>query len=144
MIQMIDAQAYLRQAELCNAHINNLLEDVQRLKELTRQITATLKPDVVSHSGNQDKMGNMVAKIVDLENEINAAVDEYIDKRREIIATIDKINVPNQVSVLHKLYLEEKTWPEIAEEMHMTERNAQYIHGRALQSVRRILRGEAE
>ena len=143
VLQMIDAQKYLQQAELCNAHINNLLEDVQRLKELTRQITATLKPDVVAHSGNQDKMAEAVAKIVDLENEISAAIDEYIDKRNEIVSTIEKINVPNQVSVLHKLYLEYKTWPEIAEEMHMTERNAQYIHGRALQSVRRILRGEA-
>ena len=136
---MIDAQAYLRQAELCNAHINNMLEEVQRLKELTRQITATLKPDVVAHSGNQDKLGEAVAKIVDLEIQINAAIDEYIDKRREIAATIEKINVPNQVSVLRKLYLQQKTWPEIAEEMHMTERNAQYIHGRALQSVRRLL-----
>ena len=142
MIQVIDARTYLQQAELCNAHINNLLEDVQRLKEMTRQITATLKPDVVSHSGNQDKMAEAVAKIVDLENEINAAIDEYIDKRREIVSTIDKINVPYQVSVLHKLYLEYKTWPEIAEEMNMTERNAQYIHGRALQSVRRLLMQE--
>lgn len=144
VIQMIDAQTYLRQAAICNAKVNSLLEEVQRLKELTRQITATLKPDVVSHSGNQDKLGNMIAKIVDLENEINAAVDEYVDKRREIITTIEKINVPDQVSVLYKLYLEEKTWPKIAEEMHMTERNAQYIHGRALQSVRRVLGGEAE
>lgn len=143
-LQMADAQKYLQQAELLDTHINNLLEDVQRLKELTSKITATLKPDVVSHSGNQDKIAECVAKIVDLETEINSAVDAYIDKRREIGSTIEKINVPNQASVLHKLYLEYKTWPEIAEEMHMTERNAQYIHGRALLSVRRILEEDAD
>ena len=145
VIPVIDAVAYLRQVELCDAHIKNLLEEVHRLKDLIRHITATLKPDVVSHSGNQDKMAEAVAKIVDLEYEINAAVDDYIDKRNEIVSIIKEINVPDQVSVLHKLYIEQKTWLEIATEMHMTERNAQYIHGRALQSVRRLLMmGDAE
>lgn len=141
---MLDAVAYLRQVELCDTHINNLLEEVQRLKDLIRKITATLKSDVVAHSSNQDKIGEAVAKLVDLEKEIAAAADAYIDKRNEVVSTIQKVNVPNQVAVLHKLYLEQKTWPEIAEEMHMTERNAQYIHGRALQSIRKILKGEAE
>lgn len=141
---MDDATKYLQQAALCNAHINNLLEDAQRLRELMRQITATLKPDVVSRSSNQDKIAEAVAKLVDLESEINAAVDSYIDKRNEIASTIAKITVPKQVAVLHKLYLEEKTWPKIAEEMHMSERNAQYIHGRALQSVRRVLTQQNE
>ena len=144
MLPMGDVIKYLQQAALCNAHINNLLEDAQRLRELMRQITATLKQDVVSRSSNQDKIAEAVAKLVDLESEINAAVDSYIDKRNEIASTIAKITVPKQVAVLNKLYLEEKTWPKIAEEMHMSERNAQYIHGRALQSVRRVLTQQNE
>lgn len=138
---MNDARSYLMQVELYDTHINNKLEELQRLKELTRHITSTLKQDVVSHSGNQDKLAEAVAKIVDLECEITTAVDAYIDKKREVSATIEKIAVPEQVSVLHKLYFEYKTWMEIAAEMHMTERNAQYIHGRALQSVSRLLNG---
>lgn len=144
MILMIDAQSYLMQVELCNTHINNLLDELQRLKALTLRITTALKQDVVSHSGNQDKMAEAVAKIVDLESEINDSVDAYIDKRREVSNTIAKINKADQICVLHKLYFENKSWVEIAAEMHMSERNAQYIHGRALQSVRRILREEAE
>lgn len=138
---MNDVYAYLRQVELCNAHINNLLADLQRLKELTLQITTTLKQDVVSHSGNQDKLAEAVAKIIDLESEISDSVDVYIDKQREVSATIEKINKADQIAVLHKLYFEQKTWTEIAAEMHMTERNAQYVHGRALQSIAEILRG---
>lgn len=136
---MVDAKAYLVQVELYDRHINNKLEELVRLKELTRQITSTLKQDVVATSGRQDKLGEAIAKIVDLENEINEAVDAYIDKRREVISVIEKIIDPDQVTVLHKLYCEYKTWPQIAKEMHMTERNAQYIHGRALQSVRQVL-----
>ena len=140
---MIDAKSYLMQVELYDTHINNKLEDLQRLKELTRQITSTLKQDVVSHSGNQDKMAEAVAKIVDLENELTVAVDAYIDKKREVGKVLDRIDDADQVSVLHKLYFEYKSWLQIAAEMHMTERNAQYIHGRALQSVRLLLNGGA-
>lgn len=141
---MDDAQKYLRQVELYGVRISNMLEELKRLKLLTTQITAALKQDVVSHSGNQDKIAEAVAKIVDLENEISAAIDEYIDKWREVGALVDKMDNPDEAAVLHKLYFEKKTWPQIAVEMNMTERNAQYIHGRALQSVRRILRGDAE
>ena len=136
---MTDAKAYLTQVELYDTHINNKLEELQRLKEFTRQITSTLKKDVVSTSGKQDKLGDAIAKIVDLENEINEAIDAYIDKRREVVSLIEKLNEPDQVLVLHKKYCEYKSWSQIARETHMTERNAQYIHGRALQSVRLLL-----
>lgn len=141
-MQMIDAKEYLQQVELLDARINNKLQELTRLKELTRQITATLKEDVVARSGNQDKLGETIAKIVDLENEINEAVDVYVDKRREIGALIDTIDAADQVTVLHKLYFEFKSWPDIAKEMYMSERNAQYIHGRALVSVRKLLKEE--
>jgi DNA-directed RNA polymerase specialized sigma subunit len=136
---MIDAKAYLVQVELYDRHINNKLEELVRLKELTRQITSTLKQDVVATSGRQDKLGEAIAKIIDLETEINDAVDAYIDKRREVISVIEKISDPDQVAVLYKRYCGYKGWTDIAKELHMSERNVQYIHGRALQSVRLLL-----
>lgn len=141
---MTDAKAYLLQVELYDTHINNKLEELQRLKELTRQITTTLKQDVVSRSGNQDKLGDAVAKIVDLENEINEAVDAYIDKRREVGKLLERLDDADQISVLHKRYFEYKAWEQIACEMCMTYRNVCYIHGRALQAVDALLKeGEA-
>ena len=136
---MTDAKAYLTQVELYDTHINNKLEELQRLKEFTRQITATWKKDVVATSGKQDKLGDAIAKIVDLEVELNEAIDAYIDKRREVVRLIEKLNEPDQVAVLHKRYCGYKSWTDIAKEMHMSERNVQYIHGRALQSVRLLL-----
>ena len=136
---MTDAKAYLSQVELYDTHINNKLEELQRLKEFTRQITSTWKKDVVATSGKQDKLGEAIAKIIDLETEINDAIDAYIDRRREVVSLIEKLNEPDQVLVLHKRYCEYKPWPQIAKEMHMAERTVQYTHGRALQSVRLLL-----
>ena len=140
---MTDAKSYLMQVELYDTHINNKLEELARLKELTRHITSSIKDVPVSGGGNQDKLGSAIAKIVDLENEINEAVDAYIDKRREVGKTLELLEDADQVSVLHKRYFEYKAWEEIACEMHMTFRNVCYIHGRALQAVYVLLKGGA-
>jgi DNA-directed RNA polymerase specialized sigma subunit len=138
---MADAKAYLQQVKLYDTHINNKLEELSRLRAMVTKITTTLKADVVGGGGNQDKVGDAVARIVDLQCEINEAVDDYVDRSREIAATIDQIADADQLAVLHKRYFEYKKWEEIACEMFMTYRNVCYIHGRALQSVSAILEG---
>ena len=104
------------------------------------KITPTLKQDVVSSSGSQDKLGDAIAKIVDLEAEINEAVDNYIAKKREVRNVIDRIPDSDQYAVISRKYLLNETLEQIAVEMNMSYRNVCYIHGKALQSVNKILR----
>lgn len=138
---MNDAKSFLQQVELCDKHINSKLEQVAQLRELATKITATWKQDVVSGGGDQDKIGNAVAKIIDLEEEINTAVDEFVDKKRKVSCVIEKIQDPDQVDVLYKRYFHYEPWEQIACEMHMTYRNVCYIHGKALQTVNEIMKG---
>ena len=136
---MADAKAYLQQVKLYDTHIDNKLEELARLKTLATQVTSSIKPVPAFGGGNQDKLGNIVAKIVDLENEINEAVDAYIDKQREISRLLEKLEDADQVAVLHKRYFEYMPWEQIACEMHMTYRNVCYIHGRALQELEKVV-----
>lgn len=136
---MTDAKAYLMQVKLYDTHINNKLEELTRLKELLRHITSSIKDVPVHGGGNQDKLGSAIAKIVDLENEINDAVDAYIDKQREIGRVLEKLEDADQVAVLHKRYFEDMPWEQIACEMHMTYRNVCYIHGRALVEMEKVM-----
>lgn len=134
------AKEFLQQVRLCDMHINEKLEEKERLKELTTKITSAWKDDVsVSGSGSQDKIGDAIARIVDLEAEIDRAVDKFVDTKKEVSEIIDKIQNPDQVSVLYKRYFQFKTWEQIACEMHMTYRNVCYVHGRALQTVEVLL-----
>lgn len=136
---MCDAKAYLRKIELMDAHINNKLNDLFALRTMVTKITATISPVVASGTGNQDKLGDAVAKIVDLQNEINQAIDKYVDTKREVSAVLDKLQDPDHVKVLHKRYIEYKPWEQIACEMNFTYRNVCYIHGKALQAVEALL-----
>ena len=137
-----DVKIFLRQVKLYDTLTNNKLEELQALEDKVTKITASLGGEVVSGSRSQDKLGDAVARIVDLEREIKEDLDIYKLAKKQIIDVVDKLTDPEQVDVLYKLYFFDKSWGDIAEEMHMSERNAQYIHGRALQSVLAIMTGE--
>lgn len=141
---MCDAKAYLRKIELADVHINNKLEDLHKLRSMVTKITATISPVPGSGSGGQDKLGDAIAKIVDLQDEINRRIDNYVDLKREIGELLDKIEDPDHVKVLHKRYFEYKTWEQIAIEVGCKYRNVCYIHGKALQSVNALLEERKE
>ena len=137
---MCDAKTFLQQVKLYDTHINTKLEELARLKALTTKITATLKQDVVSGGGNQDKIGDAVAKIVDLEHEINTIIDTYVDLKRKVEVVVEKVTDPDQAAILYKRYFLYERWEEIALEMNMSHRNVTRLHGRALQTVNDLLK----
>lgn len=139
---MNEAQELLMRVQLYDANIENMVEELQQLNDIALKITSTMGGEVVSGTRAQDKLGIAVSKLVDYADEINRTISEYKEKKQAISAKIRKIENADQIKVLHKLYFEYKPWKVIAQEMHMTERNAQYIHNDALLSFERVLRGE--
>lgn len=137
---MTDAKRYLQQIRLYDSHINTKIEERDRLKAMATKITPTLKQDVVSGGSSQDKLSDAVAKIVDLEAEINKEIDRYVDAIRNTSAMIDTLSDPDQLQVLHKRYVQFKTWEQIACDMNMTYRNVCYIHGKALLALNEIMK----
>ena len=137
---MTDAKKYLQQIRLYDSRISTKLEELQHTKEMVLRITPTLKEDVVSGGGGtQDQLAEAVARIVDLEAEINHDIDRYVNAKQEISATLEKLSDPDQLQVLHKRYVQYKTLEQIACEMNMSYRNVCYIHGKGLQSVSEIM-----
>lgn len=136
---MTDVKRYLQQIKLYDSHINTKLDELQHLKEMVTRITPTLKDDVVSGGGSQDKLADAVVKIVDLEAGIDREIDRYVNAKQEISSVLDGIVDPDQLQVLHKRYVQYKTFEQIACDMNMTYRNVCYIHGKALLAVREIM-----
>lgn len=132
------AQEYFLQVKMCDTHINDKLEELAMLQDMVTKITASYSIES-GGGGNQDKLGDAVAKIIDLQTEINEAVDAYVDKKREVSRTLEQIQDADQVAVLHKRYFLCEPWEQIACEMNMTYRNVCYIHGKALDAAKELL-----
>jgi hypothetical protein len=135
------AQEFLRQVRLFDIHINNMIEEKARLEALAKKITSSWGSEHVASSGSQDKMGDAVSKIIDMEAKIDKAVDAFIDKKNEVKAVLEQIQIPDQLELLYKVYIQYESLEQVACEMNMSYRNACYIHGRALQTVESIIFG---
>lgn len=140
---MADAKSFLRQVKICDAHINSKLEELAHLRDLSVKITSTLKQDVVSSGGSQDKISDSVAKIIDLENEINKAIDEFVDKKREVSKVIEQITEAEYLTILYKHYFYPyDTFEQIACDQCYTYRHVTRMHGYALKEVEKLLKKE--
>ncbi len=129
------AKAYLQKIRLYDVQINSKIEELEKLRSMTTKITPTLSGDVVSGSRSQDKLGDAVARIVDLEAEIDRRIDTLCDLKRNAMELLDKLQNPNHYEILHKRYFQFKSLEQISVDMGYSYRNICYIHGKALQAM---------
>lgn len=129
---------YLNQIERMDKMITNKLSEIYQLKIMACSITVSGDSERVQTSGNQDKLGSTIAKIVDLERETDELVDSLVDKRKEILRQIDNMKNIDHYDVLHKHYVERRTFQDIADSENWSIRQVFNIHGRALQEFEKM------
>ena len=126
------AKAYLLRLAQCDARINAMQDKIDDLYGQAMRITPTLKQDVVSGGGSQDKIGDAVAKIVDLRNEINRQIDYYVDLQEEANALLNKLSDNVHYTILYRRYMLGDSFAVIAAEIDKGERQTYSLHGDAL------------
>jgi len=131
------AKEYLSQTWRINSLIDAKIEQAQSLRELAQKATSVISGKQPSGEKNIHRMEDIIVKMVDLENEINADVDALVDLKSEIGSAVKSLENPDYRIVLELRYLCFKTWDEIAACMHYALRNVHYIHGRALKEISR-------
>lgn len=129
------AKEYLGQAYRLDQRINSKLEQVLSLRDLTTKATATMSDMPGGGSRNVYKMQDIIAKIVDLENEINADIDQLVDLKREMVAAIKAVADPESQTLLELRFLCFKTWEQIAVEMNYSIQHIYRLRDRALKMV---------
>lgn len=133
-------QTYLEKIRWYDVQIDCKLEELKVLDSAVKRITPIMKDTGAGGaSGNQDRMGDTVAAIMDLRAEINRDVDKLVDMKREAARLMKKLGRPEYFQVLHKRYVLYKSFEQIAADMHFTYRNVCYVHGRALQAFDKVL-----
>jgi hypothetical protein len=138
----LKAQEELKKILLYDAKIESKLEELERLKALATKVTSVMEGEVVSRSRKQDTMGDTIAKIIEMQDELNSLVDEFVDKKSYFSRIIDSLESPLQIRVLYGHYYHGKTFQILADELGYTRRNICYIHGDALSAVESALNRE--
>ena len=131
----MNAKEYLSQAYRIDQRINSKLAQVMSLRDLLSKATGTLSGAPKAATPNPHSMEDTIAKMVDLENEINDDIDALVDLKAEIMRRIKRVENTEYQTILELRYLCFKRWEEIAVDMGYSLRRLYELHDCALEGI---------
>lgn len=137
----MNAKEYLHQVRFIDTVIDNKQKELEQLKDMAVSISSgPSDKESVQTSHDQDKLGDIVAKIIDTQDEINCQIDHLVDVKREVVRVMEKVKNVDAYKILYKRYIECKRWELIAVEMSYSIQWVYKIHGAALIEISKILK----
>ena len=132
---MMTPKEYLNQAYWLDRRIDSKLEQLSALKDMATKTTSAMTDDVVSHTRNVHSMQDVIAKIIDMQAEINADIDRLVDLKSEIMHVIKAVRNPEHQTLLELRYLCFKSWEYVAEQMGYNVRHIYRLHDEAVEQI---------
>ena len=133
------AKEYLSQAWNIDRRINDKLAHVAQLRDMATNVSTVISDMSRSPSPNNQRMENIIARLTDTEEEINADIDHLVSLKLEIMNTIWQVEDENAQMILERRYHSFKSWEDIAADMSVSIRWVHKIHAKALDDVEKIL-----
>lgn len=133
------AKEYLSQYKDLNDSINAKLEQVAELRRKAQTVCSGSSGGSGTHSSTPyDRIGEITARIVDMEREINEDIDRSIDLQREIRTAIATVPEARLRTLLELRYINCLTLEEIAVRMGYCYMQICRLHGKALSAVKML------
>lgn len=133
----MDVIEWLSQIGKLNQMIDAKIAERDQIRLLATNTVGNL--DGMPHApGISDKVGNLAVKLVALDEEINALVDQYVDRRQEAIRMLERL--PEiEYGVLHRYYIRNMTIEEVAQDMGYCGRQISRIKKHGLKILEDVL-----
>ena len=133
----METKKYLSQIERLDRVIQNKLTEIYQLKTMACNIVVSTENERVQSSGDKERMASTVAKIVDIEREIDRLIDTQLERKNVIIGQIESLESNDMYHILFNRYVKRASFGDIAKEMNYSERHIITLHGEALQEFER-------
>lgn len=131
---------YLNQISRLNRTIDNKLIELEQLKELAYGISSVSSGEKIQISTTYDKIGDVCAKIDEMEININKTIDNYIDIKRHIISQIEGIEKEVFYEILFLRHIKQNnkgkqySFEEISIEINNSYRNTTRLYKQAVRA----------
>ena len=131
-----DKIKYLKRYINLDREIERKLEEVARLRSKLTRVTEVFTAEPRGGGSIYGKTEEILAKIVDLEKEIDADIDRLISIRDNIKAIIEAVEDDRERLLLQYRYLDGRTFEEIAVQMNYSWRQIHRLHSQALTNLK--------
>lgn len=128
------AKEYLQQLQRLDTVINQKIKEVDDLRLKSRSVGSIdySKERVQTSPSGDAPFVKLIGRIIDLEAEINAEIDAFVDEKHRIINQIQALKNSKYIEILYKHYVEFKKLEVVAVEMNFTYQYVVELHGYAL------------
>ena len=126
------AKDYFAQIRKTDRLIQRLKGTVATLRSGLTSQSYELKPDKVQSSGAKNPLESTMIKILDLERQITARIDELATMRNDSFSMIKNVPDLDQQNILIGRYIQLKEWDDIAAELSFSPKWVLKLHGKAL------------
>lgn len=134
----MEAKDYLDSYKLIQTRINVLMAEIERLRAEAESVSIDLD-GMPRGTATSDKMSRIVAEMADLETTLQDELSGLYIRRLRIITLLGKLKNHKHQLLLHKRYIECKSWEHIAVEMDISWRYCYMLHGSALAEFDHLL-----
>ena len=139
------ADEFLQRIEIYDSLVDAKISERDKLWELATKITVPTDREAIQTSGVSDKVGNIAAKLADIDRELNEIIDTYIDIKNECLKLIERLaDEPIDYRVIHKRYVLFKSYVEIEYEENYSHDWIMKVRRRALNRIEGFLREKNE
>jgi len=135
----MNAKEYLGQVDILDREINAKLAQVTAMRALAVGATSRLTDMPRSSSPEKQTLARLVAKIADLEAEVDKDVDALIDLRVDILSTLARLHNKQYASLLDMRYLQKMPLKRIARSLNYRGNAVYNAHALALESLDELL-----
>lgn len=128
------AKEYLQQLQQLDTMINQKIKEIQdlRLKSQSTKSIDCSKEWVQTSFFKNAPFLKLIGRMIDLETEIDAEINTFIDKKNKIINQIQGLKNADYINLLYKRYVEYKSLERICVEMNFSYGYIKHLHGYAL------------
>lgn len=109
-------------------------EELSKWRSRAERVTTSLSL-APGASNEGDRVSSAVEKIIALEGEINASIDELLQVRKAVEHAIQGVPDSTLRILLALRYIDGMTWEQVAVTMHYTYQWVCVLHGRALKQL---------
>ena len=119
---------YLQEIRKMNDDINKKIMDLHELKIMSKSIPAINNGEKVQSSPNFDKIGTLIAKIDELEREIDRMTDVFVDRKNEAVDFIMLLDRPRDRDLIFRKYILFEKNKKISQDYGIKERAVKKAH----------------
>ncbi|MDL2248120.1 hypothetical protein LJB89_00280 [Tyzzerella sp. OttesenSCG-928-J15] len=126
---------FLAQVFLLDREVRSMKEQIEMLRDESVSIRQVLSADKVQSTKVVDRIGNIVADIVDIENEYARLVTKRLMVKAEIIKAVEAVEDDVSRLILRERYVNLKRWEDIAEDNLYSVKHLHRLHNKALEII---------